>query len=408
MSHHAQYNSDSSLSSTHRHRRRKHDHDGNHHKKSRRTNSSSHAAPSDYAQLRSHFQFVLPEDDGDGSTCQKYGSTWQQRMVLHYHSHLYKEYVLADLSRVSKGGPIGLRWRTEGEVKSGRGFRSCGNLACVQQSQKTLSTEEEYTRRARAALGVGVAENGGKIPTGVVLPNEEASEAIESYLRSCEEEERRSRKKRANRERRRKNQRENKSRGDDDSSQGKESRRQESKEQEQLSRVPHGIGLHDYEVDFAYVEHNQQKRELVKVRLCLRCAPLIFSGKNAATKARQAREKAAREASATCLGGEAETTSGDHNRNNRHDSIHENDGSIGEENNGKKVDNVDRKKSHKRRHRKDSSRMSRSNSLSSSSASDSYCSSDDCALSLPSKDREKELKSAKNRLKKRQREAGFA
>jgi protein FRA10AC1 len=45
---------------------------------------------------------------------------------------------------------------------------------------------------------------------------------------------------------------------------------------ERLADVPHGIGLHDYEVDFAYVEGNARKRELVKVRLCLRCAPLLF------------------------------------------------------------------------------------------------------------------------------------
>ena len=47
-------------------------------------------------------------------------------------------------------------------------------------------------------------------------------------------------------------------------------------ERARLSDVPHGIGLHDYEVNFAYVEGGTRKRELVKVRLCLRCAPLLF------------------------------------------------------------------------------------------------------------------------------------
>ena len=71
--------------------------------------------------------------------------------------------------------------------------------------------------------------------------------------------------------------------------------------------------MHDYEVDFVYVEQRIKKRELVKVRLCLRCAPLLFVAKMndddgnkgskgsgsrgekraPAVKAREAREKAA-------------------------------------------------------------------------------------------------------------------
>ena len=75
--------------------------------------------------------------------------------------------------------------------------------------------------------------------------------------------------------------------------------------------------MHDYEVDFVYVEQRIRKRELVKVRLCLRCAPLLFVAKMndddndgnqgsrskgsgsrgekraPAVKAREAREKAA-------------------------------------------------------------------------------------------------------------------
>ena len=43
-----------------------------------------------------------------------------------------------------------------------------------------------------------------------------------------------------------------------------------------LSNVPYGIGLHDYELDFAYDERGARKRELVKARLCLRCAPILF------------------------------------------------------------------------------------------------------------------------------------
>lgn len=266
--------SDSSLSSSHKRRERK--------RKRQKTNPQAAAAPSDYAQLRKHFQFVLPDNNDASTSEQKYGTTWQQRMVQHYHSHLYKEYVLADLSRVltgsnGRGGPVGLRWRTAVEVKEGKGFQTCGNLAC----RHAKKSDEEYNRKVRSALGMGVAENGGSVPTGVLLPNDEDSQVIERYLQSCEREERKNERKGRKRKRL-----ENDERND-------VSKRQEGKEQKRLSRLPYGLGLHDYEVDFAYVEQNQKKRELVKVRLCLRCAPLIFDGW--AVKARRAREKAAKE-----------------------------------------------------------------------------------------------------------------
>ena len=44
------------------------------------------------------------------------------------HSHcskLFKEYAIADLSRY-KEGRVGLRWRTQKEVVSGRGQFVCG------------------------------------------------------------------------------------------------------------------------------------------------------------------------------------------------------------------------------------------------------------------------------------------
>ena len=55
-------------------------------RKKKRQKSNHHAAPSDYAQLHQHFQFVLPENAID-NTKEKYGSTWQERMVKHFHSH---------------------------------------------------------------------------------------------------------------------------------------------------------------------------------------------------------------------------------------------------------------------------------------------------------------------------------
>lgn len=55
-------------------------------------------------------------------------------MVKAYHDQLFKEYCLADLSRIEEpNAPIGLRWRTESEVVNGRGQFSCGSLACQEQ-----------------------------------------------------------------------------------------------------------------------------------------------------------------------------------------------------------------------------------------------------------------------------------
>ena len=162
-------------------------------------------APSDSNELRSHFQFVLPDDAADdaapnNSNDQKqYGSSWQQRMVQHYHSHLYKEYVLADLSRVMDLGKVGLRWWTKMEVANGRGFRCCGNLMCKENAagngsniDTTLGNagddddKEAYCAAAMRHMGIGVAENGGKEPIGVVLPpSEDANTALELYLQSC-------------------------------------------------------------------------------------------------------------------------------------------------------------------------------------------------------------------------------
>jgi protein FRA10AC1 len=385
------------------------------------------AALSDYDELRAHYRFVLPDDDDEtiynnnnnntttttttanDNHRKKYGSTWQERMVKNYHQGLYKEYVLADLSRVVEIGKIGLRWRTEVEVSNGRGFRSCGNLTCQSVSSTTMtniSTEvggvavnggggggankcdatviriqqqqaeqEAYKTAARRHVGIGVPENGGKEPMGMFLPPppllppatnatyKDNIDPLDQYLRSCHDDALgrvRGEDKRANDSdddnkkcRRVKNRRRHSSKkedykrrcskhnmqkfshsrrrrrseghsndddddDDDDDNGNIYCRRQrhddpssleeeqERNERTRLSDVRHGIGLHDYEVDFAYIECGIQKRELVKVRLCLRCAPLLFVARNnsnsssgssvvvaPAMKARLAREDAA-------------------------------------------------------------------------------------------------------------------
>ncbi len=175
----------------------------------------------DRAELERHYTFVPPES-----------KTWQDRMVAHYHSHLYKEYVLADLRRP---GQVGLRWRTEQEVTAGRGKITCGNKHC---------------------------------PGG---PSESAS-SLSSYYKSSLP---------AN----------------------------EDEELRLLAKVPHGLGLHDYEVPFTYNEHGVSKTELVKLRLCLQCAPLLFQKRGGG--ALEARKVRADVSSAVHNGGAEEASSKD-------------------------------------------------------------------------------------------------
>lgn len=60
-------------------------------------------------------------------------------------------------------------------------------------------------------------------------------------------------------------------------------------EYNRLMKIPHGLGLRDYEVHFAYKENDDNKEELVKLKLCLKCAPKIFFGKGDCLGARRAR-----------------------------------------------------------------------------------------------------------------------
>ncbi|XP_004510987.1 uncharacterized protein [Cicer arietinum] len=76
----------------------------------------------DQDTLREGYRFIRSEeDDMDPS--------WEQRLVKRYYAKLFKEYCIADMSQY-KSGKIGLRWRTEKEVMSGKGQFICGNKHC--------------------------------------------------------------------------------------------------------------------------------------------------------------------------------------------------------------------------------------------------------------------------------------
>ncbi|CAB9531402.1 Protein FRA10AC1 homolog [Seminavis robusta] len=175
----------------------------------KRSNTKNIATAEDYEQLRQHYTFVLPDkSQRDGRP-----STWQERMVEQYHSHLYKEFALADLS---VPGKIGFCFRTKDEVVQGLGYLSCGNLRCPSFQQPELYMNRKMAAQSKQLRGQGHAG------------------------------------------------------------------------------PPYGEGLKDYEVPFRYEEHGEWKIELVKVRLCKVCVPLLLERAPGAKKKKSntARKKA--------------------------------------------------------------------------------------------------------------------
>ncbi|CAN6988622.1 unnamed protein product [Brassica rapa subsp. trilocularis] len=76
----------------------------------------------DHDTLREGYRFIRSEEDD-------LNPSWEQRLVKRYYDKLFKEYCIADMSRY-KTGQMGLRWRTEKEVMSGKGQFMCGSKQC--------------------------------------------------------------------------------------------------------------------------------------------------------------------------------------------------------------------------------------------------------------------------------------
>ncbi|KAJ1696680.1 hypothetical protein LUZ63_005192 [Rhynchospora breviuscula] len=87
-----------------------------------KSEKSAVSIKTDQDALREGYRFILSEDDD-------LGSAWVKKLVKRYHDKLYKEYCIADMSAY-KSGKIGLRWRIEKEVISGKGQFICGNKKC--------------------------------------------------------------------------------------------------------------------------------------------------------------------------------------------------------------------------------------------------------------------------------------
>lgn len=109
--------------------------------------------PQDLAILSKHFQFIR-NDEQDIQAGEK---DWQVRMSVRYYQQLFREFALADLSRYEEG-KIGLRWRTEREVVTGKGQFTCGNKACEEQadlrSYELMFTYKEEREKKRCLVKV--------------------------------------------------------------------------------------------------------------------------------------------------------------------------------------------------------------------------------------------------------------
>lgn len=75
--------------------------------------------------LRQNHEFLREEEEEE----QSLEETWESRLAKKYYDKLFKEFCLAELSKY-KQGKIAMRWRTETELKAGKGQFVCGNINC--------------------------------------------------------------------------------------------------------------------------------------------------------------------------------------------------------------------------------------------------------------------------------------
>lgn len=79
-------------------------------------------ARTDLDALREGYRFLRTAADDAGGG-------WEARLARRYYDRLYREYAIADLSRIEQGA-LGLRWRTQRELVAGTGQFTCGAKGC--------------------------------------------------------------------------------------------------------------------------------------------------------------------------------------------------------------------------------------------------------------------------------------
>ncbi|KAJ9531904.1 hypothetical protein QJQ45_022057 [Haematococcus lacustris] len=97
----------------------------------------------DLAALTAAHRFI--REPGDDATT-AYGA----RLARRYYNRLFREYCIADLSRY-KESKLGLRWRTQAEVVSGKGQFVCGVKGCsAQEGLASYEVNFAYTEAGSA------------------------------------------------------------------------------------------------------------------------------------------------------------------------------------------------------------------------------------------------------------------
>lgn len=106
----------------------------------------------DRAVLERSYAFVPPpvaprdgaEPSGDVA--------WGERLASAYDAALHKEFALVALRESSSGGvAVGLRWRTESELVTGKGQFTCGRLGCdAVVGLRTFEVPFRYSERGES------------------------------------------------------------------------------------------------------------------------------------------------------------------------------------------------------------------------------------------------------------------
>ena len=87
----------------------------------------------DKAIIQREYKFIRDSDDDDEI----------DPLTRRYEEKLFREFVICDLSRYEES-LVGMRWRTEAEVKSGKGSSKCGAKKC-QASSSLLTLEVPFS-----------------------------------------------------------------------------------------------------------------------------------------------------------------------------------------------------------------------------------------------------------------------
>ncbi|TRY63653.1 hypothetical protein TCAL_07956 [Tigriopus californicus] len=98
--------------------------------------------------IRANHKFLW-DDEGSGQPQRAETLTWGQRLAQKYYEKLFKEYCICDVSRY-KENKVAMRWRTEAEVKAGKGQFVCGSRKCDENAiLRTWEVNFGYVEEAR-------------------------------------------------------------------------------------------------------------------------------------------------------------------------------------------------------------------------------------------------------------------